>query len=131
MWVLSPAAKSKAKLSGWKKTEIENRCRPLVERFKQQYVNTNPGKRFNYLTDVFIKWRGNNLYFCEKFKSEQEGMMDREFEEAFVRLDYMGNDSFNLSWFRHTGKWFQVANDLRLDDCLEMIETNPNFHPIS
>jgi hypothetical protein len=73
MWVYSPKGKSKAKLSVWKKTAIENRCRPLVERFKRQYVNKDPDKRFNYLTDVFIKWRGNNLYFCEKLKLEQAG----------------------------------------------------------
>ena len=130
MWVLSPVEKSKVKPSNRKKSEIETRCQPLIEYFKQQYVKKIPDKQFNYLTDVFIKWHGDYLYFCEKYKSEHPGMIEREFEESFVRLKYVGIDNFNFSYFRHTEKWFPVANNLTLNDCLEMIESNPNFHPI-
>jgi len=129
-WVLAPCRNPKPKLSNLKKAEIEKRCQPLVEKFKQQYVKENPDKRYNYLTDVFSKWRGNYLYFCQKFKSEHPNMIKPEFEENFVRLEYLGSDNFNLSYFRHTGAWFPVANNLTLNDCLEMIESNPNFHPI-
>ena len=130
MWVLCPVRKSKVKPSNRNRSEIENRCQRLIEYFKQQYVKKIPDKQFNYLTDVFIKWRGDYLYFCEKYKSEQPGMIETEFEESFVRLKYVGIDNFNFSYFRHTEKWFPVANNLTLNDCLEMIESNPNFHPI-
>lgn len=128
MWVLSPAGKSKAKLSGLKKTEIENRCQPLIKRFKQQFIKENPNKQFNYLTDIYTKWRGNYLYFCEKLKSEQPGIIAQEYEESFVRLEYLGSDYFKLSYFRHTGQWL-VASSLTLNDCLEMIESIPTLHP--
>ena len=131
MWLLSPAGKSKVKPFDLNKPAIENRCQPLIEHFKQQYVKKNPDKKYNYLTDVYTKWRGNYLYFCEKYKSEQAGMIEHEFEESFVRLEYVGIDNFNFSYFRHTGRWFPVASNLTLNDCLEMIESNPNFHPIS
>jgi hypothetical protein len=114
-----------------KKIEIEKRCQPLIEQFKQQYIKKNPDKRYNYLTDVYAKWRGNFLLFCQKFKTENPGMIKPEFEESFVRLEYVESDNFNFSYFRYTGKWFSVANNLSLNDCLEMIEDNPNFHPIS
>jgi len=104
MWVFSPAGKSRVKISGREKTEIENRCKPLLERFKQQFIKKNPDKKYNYLTDIYTKWRANYLYFCEKFKSEQAGMIEQEFEESFVRLEYLEGDSFNFSYFRHTGK---------------------------
>ena len=129
-WVLAPARNPKAKLSDLKKAEIEKRCQPLVERFKQHYVKDNPDKRYNYLTDVYTKWRGNYLYFCQKFKSENPDRIEPEFEESFVRLEYLGSDNFNFSYFRHTGAWFPVATNLSLNDCFEMIEDNPNFHPI-
>jgi len=129
-WVLSPGKKPKTKLSDLKKAEIEKRCQPLVEQFKQQYVKENPDKRYNYLTDVYSKWRGNYLYFCQKFKSENPAMIQPEFEENFVRLEYVENDNFKFSYFRHTGQWFPVAYNLTLNDCLEMIAENPNFHPI-
>jgi hypothetical protein len=130
MWMLPAIGKSNVKPSDRNKSEIENRCQPLIECFKQQYIKKNPDKQFNYLIDVFIKWRGNYLHFCGKYKSEQQGMIKREFEESFVRLEYVGIDNFNFSYFRHTGKWFPVANNLILNDCLELMESNPNFHPI-
>jgi len=130
-WVLAPDKKQKPKLSDLKKSEIEKRCKPLIEKFKQQYVKENPDKRCNYLTDVYTYWRGNYLYFCQKFKSEHPDRIKPEFEESFVRLEYLESDNFNFSYFRHTGKWFPVAYNLSLNDCFKMIEDNPNFHPIS
>ncbi len=131
MWVPFAARKSKAKPPNLNKSALEDRCQPLIERFKQEYVKENPDKKYNYLTDVYTKWIRNYLYFCEKYKSEQAGMIEQEFEENFVRLEYLNNDSFNLSYLRHTGRWFPVASNLTLNDCLEMIESIPNFHPIS
>ncbi|KAF0239310.1 MAG: hypothetical protein FD181_290 [Prolixibacteraceae bacterium] len=129
-WVFTPAKKAIAKLSDFQKAEIEKRCQTLVEQFKQQYIKENPDKRYNYLADVYTKWRRNYLYFCQKFKSESLESIVPEFEENFVRLEYLANDNFNFSYFRHTGQWFPVAYNLSLNDCLEMIAENPNFHPI-
>lgn len=129
-WVLAPGRTPKAKLSDLKKSEIEKRCQPLVEQFKQQYIKENPDKMYNYLADVYTKWIGNYLYFRQKFKSENPQMIKPEFEENFVRLEYLESDNFKFSYFRYTGKWFPVANNLTLNDCLEMIENNLTFHPI-
>lgn len=119
LWSFSPAGKSKIKSSYLNKPAIDNRCQPLIERFKQQYVKENPDKQYNYLSGVYTKWRGNYLYFCQKYKSEQAGMIDREFKENFVRLECLNSDCFNLFYFRHTGKWFLIAENLTLDRCLE------------
>ena len=99
-WMPIQTKKPTAKLSDLKKAEIEKRCQPLVEQFKLQYINENPDR------------------------------IEPEFKKYFVRLEYVESDSFNFSYFRHTGAWFLVATNLLLNDCFEMIESNPNFHPI-
>ncbi|MEO8960974.1 MAG: hypothetical protein ABI325_03780 [Ginsengibacter sp.] len=77
-----------------------------------------------------MKWRGNYIYFIAKYQNGENAVIDKEFEEGFARPEYVKSDCFNLSYFRHTGKWFPVANNLSLKDCLEMIEEIPTFHPI-
>lgn len=123
VWILSATVKLN-------KPEIENFFQPLIDSFKRMYVSKNPDKRSNYTVDVYTKWRGNYLYFCEKCKTEQTDVIKQEFEANFIRLECLNSDCFNLSYFRHTGKWFTVAENLTLTKVLEMIEGNRNFHPI-
>jgi len=130
MWVLSAPKATKAKLTEAEKKEIADKCQPLVEAFKRQYINPNPNKEWNYAVDIYTKWYQNYLYFCEKMKSEHPNRTQDEFEEKFVRLTYKSNDCFDFSYFRHTGQWFLVAEGLTLNDCLEMMQQNPNFQPI-
>ncbi|MCH7535585.1 MAG: hypothetical protein IH948_07555 [Bacteroidetes bacterium] len=131
IWMSVNPGKPKASLTKWDKDKVENLCQPIVEEFKKQCVKDDPDKRFNYLVDVYTKWRGNYLYFCEKFKSESPDRIADEFESKFVRLECIGKDKFNFSYFRHTGRWSLVATDLTLNDCLEMMQGNPNFQPVS
>lgn len=97
---------------------------------KKKCIKENPDKRYNYLVDVYTKWYQRYFYFCEKFKSEFPDRIYDEFEVRFVRLENTGKDRFDFSYFRHTGQWFQVATELTLKECLEMIQQNPNFQPI-
>jgi len=113
-----------------KKEEISRKCQPLIEDFKTTFIIPDPNKEFNYLVDIYTKWYRNYLYFCEKFKSEYPNRIQDEFEVKFVRLDFKGNNSFDFSYMRHTGKWHLVAIDLTLEDCLDMMLKNPNFQPI-
>ena len=118
------------KLSDYKKNRIENQCKPLIEKFKSEYVAKNPNKEFNYLVDIYIKWYRDNLYFCGKYKSESPNRIVDEFEEKFVRLKATNRDKFDISYMRHTGKWFTIASCLTLNECLKMIEGAPILHPI-
>jgi hypothetical protein len=130
IWISKESRKSILKLTDLEKNDIMTQCQPLVELFKNQYITENPAKGFDYLVDVYTKWYQNYFYFCEKFKSEHPNRIKDEYEVKFVRLERIGKDRFIFSYFRHTGQWFIVTNDLTLKDCLEMIEANPNFHPI-
>ena len=118
------------KLSDYEKNRIKNLCKPLIEKFKSEYVAINPNKEFNYLVDIYVKWYRDNLYFCGKYKSESPNRIVDEFEEKFVRLKATNRDKFDISYMRHTGKWFLIASCLTLNECLEMIEDTPTLHPI-
>ena len=118
------------KLTEYEISIIESQCQPLIEKLKSQYVSKNPEKNFNYLVDIYLKWHRNYLYFCEKSKSENLNRIAAEFEDKFVRLKIRQKDRFDISYKRHTGKWFLIASDLTLDECLEMIEDTPTLHPI-
>jgi len=129
-WVFSPVKNSKTKPSEFDKISIQNYFQPLVESFKSQYIKENLNKKFNYLIDVYSKWYQNYFYLCEKFKSEHPNRLTDEFEVKFIRLKYTGKNQFDFSYFRHTGQWHLVADGLTLDECREMILSNPVFQPI-
>jgi hypothetical protein len=117
------------KITSFEKKAIESQCQPLINSLKSKYVPQNPNKEFNYLIDIYLKWHGSSLYFCEKYKSESPNRISNEFEEKFLRLKTIKKDKYEFSYMRHTGQWSLVAQDLTLDECLEMIEDTPTFHP--
>jgi len=129
-WVKTNPGKSGKPISEFEKQRITADCQPLVDQFKMQYIQSNPEKRFNYLIDIYTRWRGNYLYFCQKYKSDDENRIADEFEVKFVRLEYTGHNLFSLSYLRHTEQWFLMATDMTLPDCLNMMKDIPTLHPI-
>ena len=126
-----PKASLKVKLTELGKKNIKDDFQPLVESFKKQCILKNPNKEFNYLIDIYSKWYQNYFYLCEKYKSEHSNRLADEFEVKIIRLKYTGKNLFDFSYFRHTGQWHLLAKGLTLDDCKEMILSNPVFQPIS
>ena len=129
-WMPSSIKSLKIKPSQSDKKNIQDYFHPLVEHFKKQYILKNPNKEFNYIVDIYSRWYQNYFYLCEKFKSEDPNRLDDEFEVKFVRLKYTGKNQFEFSYFRHTGQWHLVAEGLTLDECKDMILSNPVFQPI-
>lgn len=117
------------KLTGDKKNRIESQCKPLIEKLKSQYVLKNPDKKYIYLVDIYIKWYRDYLYFCGKYKSENPDRFVDKFEYKFVRFKIIEPDSIEISYMRHTQKWFLIARGLTLNECLKMIEDTPTFQP--
>lgn len=130
VWVYAPSKVKKEKLTEIQKIEISKKCQPLVDEFKDKYISPNPDKTYSYCIDIYTKWYQNYLYFCEKFKDESENRIKDEYEDKFVRLTYIKKDCYQFSYMRHTGKWFLVSENLTLEECFEMMQENPNFHPI-
>jgi hypothetical protein len=63
-------------------------------------------------------------------KSEHPNRIADEFEIKFVRLEFLAKDCYSFSYFRHTGQWSLVTTGLSLQDCLDLMQDNPNFQPI-
>ncbi len=128
--VHSASKNLKAKLSEPEKKEIEAYFNPLIEDFKIKYISKNPNKQYNYLVDIYSKWYHNYFYLCEKFAPGDHNHLNHGFEVKFVRLKYAGKNQFDFSYYRHTGQWELVTDALTLEECKEMIVSNPVFQPI-
>lgn len=81
------------------------------------------------IVDLFTKWRGDFLYFKARLEWKHPDAIPPIFEEGFARLEYVDEDSYNLSYLRHTGKWWEVHRDLTLEQCLYKISKERTFRP--
>jgi len=113
------------------KKKVTNKVDEIIETlFKPRYIKPPPKKaRFNYIVDIYAKWRKNCLYFCARFACPGPNAISPFFEDNFTRLAYMANGRFNLAYMRHTGKWQEVFSDLSLKDAFAEIQNQPFFHP--
>jgi hypothetical protein len=97
-WVYSPTA------SKPQKAAIFQQFEPVIELLKKRLEPVPEPQVFNHCIDVFSKWRGNYFYIMRKFKTGENSTTDF-FDYGLARLEYYGEDRFNLSYFRHTGKF--------------------------
>ena len=128
-WVYQPGPSSRIPDSV--KNEITARADEIVETvFKPGYLKPPPGKpRFNYIVDIYTKWRKNCLYFRARYACPGSNAISPFFEDSFTRLAYMANGHFNLAYMRHTGKWCEVFTGLSMEEAFEAIRDQPFFHP--
>lgn len=130
-WIYSPPKPPKPKVPEAIKTELEAKAHELVESvLKPTHVKPPPqDERFNYVVDIFTKWHRNYFYFCARYRCPGPNALSPYFEVGFARLEYVGRRSFNLSYMRHTGKWWELYTGLSLDECLTAIRDEPHFLP--
>ena len=133
-WVYDPARvfrRSKAQVPPYIQRKLERRARDLIDStLKPRHIQPPPQKaQFNYLVDIYSKWRGPFFYFCSKYRSPGPNALSDSFESKFARLQYAGSGRFNLAYFRHTGEWWEVAKLLSLEKCLAWIESGNIFSP--
>lgn len=130
IWIPYGSKGKKSKITDAQKNAVTIFFEPLVRQFKKELQKRETDKQYNYTVDIYTKWYQNFFYFCEKNISESGGKITGEFETKFVRLAFVSENNFNFSYFRHTGQWHLVIENISLGDCLEMIIGNPNFQPI-
>jgi len=129
-WILA-ATKKRTPISEATRQQINDAFVEMIDTFKKKCIKTNPDKSSSYLVDIYSSWYRNYFYLCEKYKAEFKNRTANEFERKFVRLEYIDTDCFNFSYFRHTGQWHLVAQNLSLEDCKSRIMDNPVFQPLS
>ena len=130
-WSFSPSGGPKPKVPESVKIEVKQVSDELVESvLKPRNIDPDPQEeRFNYIVDIFTKWYRNYFYFYAKYHSPGPNAIEPFFETKFARMEYVGRDQFNLSYMRHTTKWWEVYPDMSLDECIEAVSDDPLFTP--
>lgn len=127
-WVYSP---SKPKAPEGIKATVKAKADELVETvLKPQNIKPpSEDMALNYVVDIYTKWDRNYFYFCAKYANPRPNAIASHFETKFARLEYVEQDCYHLSYMRHTGKWWEVYQDLSLAECLDTIRDDPLFMP--
>ena len=131
MWIRKPPKQPKSKVPDTIKLDVEAKARGLVDTvLKPGHIKALSGdERFNYIVDIYSKWHGNYFYFYSKYACPGPNAISPYFEAKFARLEYIVNGRFNLSYMRHTGKWWEIYFDLSIDECIATIRDEPLFMP--
>ena len=94
--------------------------------FKPEYLSpVSDEEEINQLVDIFTKWHRNSFYFCVKYKCPP-GANRTFLENKFVKFEYLGDDEFQYSYMRHTGKWHPTFK-MTADECLKQATTEVFF----
>jgi len=130
-WVYSAPTPSKSKVPDDVKADVQQKAEALVSsHLKPRFVKEPPeDTQWNYIVDIHTKWYGSYFYFCSKYRVPAPNAISEYFEEKFARLEHTGSGKFNLAYMRHTGQWWEIAQGLTLEECLEMIREDPLFQP--
>jgi len=118
-------------LSDQLRREVTRRGDELLARKFEPLLTRETGMRkhgFNHAVAVFSKWRGQSYYWCVRYRTPEPA---EEFVVASTRLDYAGRGRFNLAYLRHTDRWQPVYHGLTPDECLETIENEEIFWPLT
>lgn len=129
--VYSPQRQPKPKVPEAVKTDLEAKANGLGDSIlKPMHIKPpREDEQFNYIVDIYTKWYRNYFYFCAKYRCPGQNAIAPFFEAKFARLGYIGNGCFNLSYMRHTGKWYEIYPELSLEECLAAIRNEPHFLP--
>jgi hypothetical protein len=131
VWILQPPRKVRIKPTESLKAQVKEQADHLIELvLKPAHINPVPkNMKFNYIVDLYSKWYHSYFYFCATYRCPFPDAISEFFETRFARLEYTGNQRFNLSYMRHTGQWVEIFTELTLDECLESIRNEPHYLP--
>ncbi len=130
-WMFAPKKAKNKSVPEQVKGALKARADDFVaSKLKPLHVEEgDAGKEFSYITDITTRWRGSYFYFCATYQCVGAGCISSTFETKFARMEYVGNNRFNLSYMRHTGQWIEIFQDITLDEALQEIADQPFFCP--
>ena len=120
-------AKQPTKPTDAQKAAITAKFAPLVQRLNNELPPLEEPQKRNQCIRVFTKWWRNFFYVMQEYKCPPEGYTAPGFELGLSRMEFRGEDSFEIAYFRHTGQWWVVAKGLTLEECVKAIEQDPWF----
>ena len=130
-WAPVSPRRSKPQVPDTIKHILKEKADEIIENFlKPEHIKPPPTDNdFNYLVDIYSKWYRNYFYFCAKYNCPGPNAISPSFETKFARMEYVGNERFNLSYMRHTEQWWEIDQELPMLECLKLIAEEPNFMP--
>jgi hypothetical protein len=128
-WTWAPSKTQKPTVPQKIKAELEAKAAKLVaEVLTPKYIKPPPeNPEFNYPIEIWTKWNRNFFYFTSTWASPGPNRIAPTFESPFARMEFVGNDSFSLAYFRHTGKWSEIYSELTMEECLKLIAEDGPF----
>ena len=122
-WIYSPPnpPKTKPKISEHMKQYLPKKGDEIVEKiFKPEYLKPVPENlTINHIVDIYTKWYRNCFYFCVKYQCPPQSY-SAFFESKFVKFEYIGDEKFQYSYMRHTGRWIPTSK-MTMDECLKHV----------
>jgi hypothetical protein len=130
-WSATPTKKSKLTVPGTTKSMLKEKADKLInDVIKPRSVKPAPiDSDYNYIADIHSKWYRHYFYFCATYNCPSPNAISPSFEIKFARMEYVADNKFNLAYMRHNEQWFEVFQDISMDECLKLIEEDPNFMP--
>ena len=128
-WYYNPP---KQKIDEFRKEEIKKKCDKFIESvLKPRFISSEQSASENsHLIDIYSKWWKNYIYFYAKYKDTRPQAIGPTYDWQLSRIEYnVKQDTYNLAYFRHTGKWYVIFYEISLEECFESIEDLPHFHP--
>ena len=130
-WAPVSPRRSKPQVPDTIKHILKEKADEIIENvLKPEHIKPPPTDNdFNYLVDIYSKWYRNYFYFCAKYNCPGPNAISPSFETKFARMEYVGNERFNLSYMRHTEQWWEIDQELPMLECLKLIAEEPHFMP--
>ena len=130
-WVAASTKRIKPTVPDTVKSMLKEKADKLIDEvIKPQHVKPAPTTNdYNYIADINSKWYRNYFYFYATYYCPSPNAIFPSFDTRFARIEYVANNPFNFAYMRHTEQWFELFEDLSMDDCLKLIEEDPTFLP--
>ena len=133
VWVLK-TIKARTSFSPQQKAIFEKQCEEFINlTFKPKALKQfSSYKNERILVDIYCKWHREFFYFIAVIKDNRPDVIAPEYEDKIARLEPKTDTLFYLSYFRHTGEWFDITlgQGFSLKDCLQSILDLPYFFPV-
>ena len=99
-WISASPRRTKPQVPDSTKRVLQEKADELIENvLKPEHIKPPPTNNdFNYLVDIYSKWYRNYFYFCAKYNCPAPNAISPSFEMKFARMEYVGNEKFNLSY---------------------------------
>ncbi len=130
-WMPASQRRKKPQVPDSIKLILKKKADEIIENvLKPKHIKPPPTDNdFKYLVDIYSKWYRNYFYFCAKYNCPSPNAISPSFETKFARMEYVGNEKFNLSYMRHTEQWWEIYQELPMLESIKIIADDPQFIP--